>query len=459
MDSEQLFGALQYLNRKNKNKFSIGVYAAYTIPPRFITPAAFIANTDDKGKSGTHWVAFFITVGGKIEFFDSYGLPPLAEGHCSFLSKRSWTCNDKELQSLTSTVCGHYCLMYLASRMNGFKLKDFQNLFSNDLALNDTLVYTCAENMLKHKISRYLAHQDSLTRRCKHKMSWHQRIVSANQLDRSRIALNPCEDFHPIITIGKPGWSGYQLSPDSYRELMKYSSLIWDDWFNDDDRKVKNAPPTLTLSAVDNLSFRESYDKKIIAISNTLDCTQQVCIAKSTWEGLVAIDVLIHELLNVYERMQPEAMNLFVAMATRYKEIINPDDLQKLPIVENSASFKNILNNFVQIQDIKIAGEVTVLNVPIVFREMQATDLIHHQVHPSLQTLDDPWNSERIYHHTLHRSYLYSRVPLRLRSSDVDYHAQQTVIFCPAPPASRESAAHLPPRGVLSRTPQRARPV
>ncbi|KAF4525779.1 hypothetical protein B566_EDAN002041 [Ephemera danica] len=43
-----------------------------------------------------------------------------------------------------------------------------------------------------------------------------------------------------------------------------------------------------------------------------------------------------------------------------------------------------------------------------------------------------------------------ANVLLRLRSSDVDYHVQQSVIFCPAPPASRESAAHLPPRDALS---------
>jgi hypothetical protein len=150
MNSEQLLHSLRYFNKTHCNAFSIGVFAANQLPSIYKKPAAFIANTDDQGKPGTHWVAFYIPQSGRIEFFDSYGLPPLVNGHLSFLNGRLWSHNRRELQSLTSDVCGHYCLMFLACRMNGHPLKSFQTLFTRDFAANDRQVETCSNKILKH---------------------------------------------------------------------------------------------------------------------------------------------------------------------------------------------------------------------------------------------------------------------------------------------------------------------
>jgi hypothetical protein len=150
MNSEQLFLSLQFLNNRRGNVFSIGVYAADTLPKKYSKPAAFIANTDEQGKPGTHWVAIFIPKAGKSEYFDSYGLSPFVKSHLSFLNKENWTYNKIEMQSLTSNVCGHYCLMFLASRMNGHTLKSFQSLFTKDLFANDLQVLTCSKKVLKH---------------------------------------------------------------------------------------------------------------------------------------------------------------------------------------------------------------------------------------------------------------------------------------------------------------------
>jgi hypothetical protein len=149
MNSEQLFVALQFFNRMHGEAYSIGVYAADKLPSRYSKPAALIANTDEQGKPGTHWVAIYIPKSGKSEYFDSYGLPPFVKHHILFLNKVTWTHNRKEMQSLTSNVCGNYCLMYLASRMNGHTLKDFQNLFTADLNANDIQVLTCSNNVLR----------------------------------------------------------------------------------------------------------------------------------------------------------------------------------------------------------------------------------------------------------------------------------------------------------------------
>jgi hypothetical protein len=149
MNSEQLFRALQFFNKRFDDIYAIGVYAADKLPKSYSKPAAFIANTDEQGKPGTHWVAIYIPKIGKTEYFDSYGLPPFVDGHISFLDNHKWMHNQVEMQSLTSNVCGHYCLMYLASRMNGHSLRNFQLLFSRDLTANDVQVLTCSKKVLK----------------------------------------------------------------------------------------------------------------------------------------------------------------------------------------------------------------------------------------------------------------------------------------------------------------------
>lgn len=150
MNSDQLSRGLQFLNKRKNNAYQVGVYAADMIPKKIKRPAAFIVNTDDFGQPGTHWISFFIPKKGEIEYFDSYGLPPFIPNHKIFLKRKKWTENNKELQSLTSTVCGHYCLLYLASRMNGFSMHQFVKPFTKDLGNNDLLVKKCVMNMFKH---------------------------------------------------------------------------------------------------------------------------------------------------------------------------------------------------------------------------------------------------------------------------------------------------------------------
>jgi hypothetical protein len=156
MDSQQLARGLCVLNRRNECRFSVGVYAADKIPYKILKPAAFIVNTDYSHQPGLHWVAFFIPMKGKTEYFDSYGIEPFVDTHVKFLANHKWTFNNIEMQSLTSNVCGHYCLMFLASRMNGHSLHKFQSLFTKNLKGNDALVKKCSKNVLKHVKSSHL---------------------------------------------------------------------------------------------------------------------------------------------------------------------------------------------------------------------------------------------------------------------------------------------------------------
>ena len=85
---------------------------------------SFIANTEPSTRPGHHWVAFVVFAyrPSIIYFFDSFGMP------LSYYQDLYRTCmnrgyysdtvivtsvNSRALQGAKSTVCGHYCILYL----------------------------------------------------------------------------------------------------------------------------------------------------------------------------------------------------------------------------------------------------------------------------------------------------------------------------------------------------------
>jgi hypothetical protein len=101
----------------------------------------FIANTDPSTKPGKHWVLFLgerggASVGGrvKLSFFDSYGMPLSfysdLHNQCSRLGylPRIANCNTKQLQSLDSVLCGHYCFLFAFLRAHN--LPSFRTVLS-----------------------------------------------------------------------------------------------------------------------------------------------------------------------------------------------------------------------------------------------------------------------------------------------------------------------------------------
>ena len=83
------------------------------------TPAlCTIINTDPSTSPGQHWVAFFKGPNSdpkEIEFFDSYGQNPLTYGF-HFPTEIRVLSNSFPLQSLSTIVCGHYCILFLYLR-------------------------------------------------------------------------------------------------------------------------------------------------------------------------------------------------------------------------------------------------------------------------------------------------------------------------------------------------------
>jgi hypothetical protein len=85
----------------------------------------FILNTDAAGQPGMHWLAFFYdgnVRGRALEYFDSYGMdidlyPNVAKAINDHRLQHVYIkANVSRLQSLTSTVCGQYCIVFLAWR-------------------------------------------------------------------------------------------------------------------------------------------------------------------------------------------------------------------------------------------------------------------------------------------------------------------------------------------------------
>ena len=92
----------------------LGVFARDELPElsRVIRPWCLILNTDPKDQPCTHWLTLYALIAGGIELFDLFGLSPriysldcLDPLHLSF-----------SLPSLSSSVCGHYCIVYIYLR-------------------------------------------------------------------------------------------------------------------------------------------------------------------------------------------------------------------------------------------------------------------------------------------------------------------------------------------------------
>ena len=123
-----------------------GVFSVDTLPDK---PHLLVCNTDPSDKPGRHWVCIYVK-DGRGEYFDSFGRRPTAlferylNRHCT-----SWIYNDRQIQSVISKFCGHYCIYYCMLRSRGVDMRKIVSSFSSDTGLNDALVhgFVCRRNI------------------------------------------------------------------------------------------------------------------------------------------------------------------------------------------------------------------------------------------------------------------------------------------------------------------------
>jgi hypothetical protein len=131
MNTSQIENALGTIDNMVKHCF-VGVFPCDKLSRLHIDKflCAMVVNTDPSGQPGEHWVAFFVSSSSSIEYFDSFGMPPVNCDLFRFFQSFSITSfNDVRLQAIDSTVCGHYCIAFLARRVRGQSMSDIVSKF------------------------------------------------------------------------------------------------------------------------------------------------------------------------------------------------------------------------------------------------------------------------------------------------------------------------------------------
>lgn len=124
----------------------IGTFARDLLPKSIIKkrPIALIVNTDKSDKPGQHWLGLFLATNGSAEVFDSFGINKLHNEILNFLkinNVKKLIYNPRQLQSITTSTCGAYCVLFVKFRCSGLDFCDVINLFTNDFIKNDFKAY------------------------------------------------------------------------------------------------------------------------------------------------------------------------------------------------------------------------------------------------------------------------------------------------------------------------------
>jgi hypothetical protein len=122
-----------------------GIYACDRLPDAVLRPSVIVVNTDPASKPGRHWICIYFDEDGYGEFFDSFGLGPKRVFE-RYMNEHSiaWTFNKKQMQSLVSRFCGHYCIWYCMLKCKKVTLNKLMCSMSTDTGLNDFLVHRFA---------------------------------------------------------------------------------------------------------------------------------------------------------------------------------------------------------------------------------------------------------------------------------------------------------------------------
>lgn len=119
-----------------------GVFASDKCPQTLQRGGCYVINTDPVAFTGRHWVCVYVPRdNGSVEYFDSYGRPPTTvPGIATFLRNQNVVHNTKQIQSLYSDVCGHYCIYFLKRRCRGLSMHHIVDRFTDDPRRNDKYV-------------------------------------------------------------------------------------------------------------------------------------------------------------------------------------------------------------------------------------------------------------------------------------------------------------------------------
>jgi hypothetical protein len=106
-------------------------------------PSCYIINSDKSGEPGEHWLCVYVDAPQSVIFFDSYALnlSRYKDIH-RFVHRLSgdldsaqrgtiYSLSGAPLQSDTSDVCGHWCIVFADLLSSGLTFEDFLKIFSS----------------------------------------------------------------------------------------------------------------------------------------------------------------------------------------------------------------------------------------------------------------------------------------------------------------------------------------
>lgn len=121
----------------------VGVFPCDLLP-QLMPGQAMIVNTDPHNEPGEHWVAFYMTNTEHLEYFDSFGLPPLVPSLRSYINSSKhykFTYSTIQLQHETGVTCGNYCIAFVKYRLSNQPFISLLAHFTSSLINNDQIVY------------------------------------------------------------------------------------------------------------------------------------------------------------------------------------------------------------------------------------------------------------------------------------------------------------------------------
>ena len=142
---------IQYILRKHQKTGPVflGAVPSDGIPDTDIFPYAVVINTEPHDDCGRHWVAVFVESKDNVEYFDSYGGLPNSN-IASFLLRFPHVLRHTErFQSLSSTVCGHYCIFFLTKRCSRRSFAQIVSVLQAQRPRTDRYVANYVSNLVR----------------------------------------------------------------------------------------------------------------------------------------------------------------------------------------------------------------------------------------------------------------------------------------------------------------------
>jgi hypothetical protein len=115
------------------------VFPSDLLPQSIIRTCTLIVNPDPHTERGSHLLSIrFLPKSASAYYFDFYGLAPLVPSILAFIRRKctTWDYNRRQLQGLTSVVCGKYCCLFALYADRGYTPQQIvSNFDSGDVDL------------------------------------------------------------------------------------------------------------------------------------------------------------------------------------------------------------------------------------------------------------------------------------------------------------------------------------